>query len=374
MVRVGGGWDTLENYLNKHDPCQCNYKGHRAGTSQTAHKLQVNQSQQQRRASTPGGSSAHTLSSAGVGGGGGAVGPNTPTSPRRMSSAAPSRHRSVSPQNVQPGTSSGAASTSASAAAKHNPPRSKSPTLIISRHAPTGGGGGGTGGNKPRNAASSTNTSATPSFSVSRVSSGQAPGRGEGAVSKSWSQPLSRSTASHSNINKNNSTSDSAQVLSTEPIRCKSPSPGRLRSPSPLNAVKTLQQSPAPFNRTASGSSLVKGKGQEQRVSTPRRLPGSSMISDNEEEENERYADEDEDFDHEESEDNEDESSLANENKERERAINSIDACQGYADDVSDTGLSGHDASSGGARTLDSSVPADHRGGFTIHYATNALL
>lgn len=23
MVRVGGGWDTLENYLNKHDPCRC---------------------------------------------------------------------------------------------------------------------------------------------------------------------------------------------------------------------------------------------------------------------------------------------------------------------------------------------------------------
>uniref|UniRef100_H2XPE8 GAR domain-containing protein n=1 Tax=Ciona intestinalis TaxID=7719 RepID=H2XPE8_CIOIN len=23
MVRVGGGWDTLEHYLNKHDPCRC---------------------------------------------------------------------------------------------------------------------------------------------------------------------------------------------------------------------------------------------------------------------------------------------------------------------------------------------------------------
>uniref|UniRef100_A0A8C6XZP2 GAS2-like protein 2 n=1 Tax=Naja naja TaxID=35670 RepID=A0A8C6XZP2_NAJNA len=23
MVRVGGGWDTLEHYLDKHDPCQC---------------------------------------------------------------------------------------------------------------------------------------------------------------------------------------------------------------------------------------------------------------------------------------------------------------------------------------------------------------
>ncbi|XP_071790177.1 uncharacterized protein [Asterias amurensis] len=29
MVRVGGGWDTLEHYLDKHDPCRC--KVHRSG-------------------------------------------------------------------------------------------------------------------------------------------------------------------------------------------------------------------------------------------------------------------------------------------------------------------------------------------------------
>lgn len=23
MVRVGGGWDTLAHYLEKHDPCRC---------------------------------------------------------------------------------------------------------------------------------------------------------------------------------------------------------------------------------------------------------------------------------------------------------------------------------------------------------------
>lgn len=27
MVRVGGGWDTLEHYLDKHDPCRCNFPG-----------------------------------------------------------------------------------------------------------------------------------------------------------------------------------------------------------------------------------------------------------------------------------------------------------------------------------------------------------
>ncbi|XP_059510995.1 GAS2-like protein 1 [Stegostoma tigrinum] len=29
MVRVGGGWDTLEHYLNKHDPCRCASLTHR---------------------------------------------------------------------------------------------------------------------------------------------------------------------------------------------------------------------------------------------------------------------------------------------------------------------------------------------------------
>lgn len=32
MVRVGGGWDTLEHYLDKHDPCRCR-SGHRFSTS-----------------------------------------------------------------------------------------------------------------------------------------------------------------------------------------------------------------------------------------------------------------------------------------------------------------------------------------------------
>lgn len=31
MVRVGGGWDTLEHYLDKHDPCRC--QRHRGDTS-----------------------------------------------------------------------------------------------------------------------------------------------------------------------------------------------------------------------------------------------------------------------------------------------------------------------------------------------------
>ncbi|NWU64335.1 GA2L2 protein, partial [Pterocles burchelli] len=36
MVRVGGGWDTLEHYLDKHDPCRCTSLSHKqAGKSRT---------------------------------------------------------------------------------------------------------------------------------------------------------------------------------------------------------------------------------------------------------------------------------------------------------------------------------------------------
>jgi len=27
MVRIGGGWDTLDNYLNRHDPCRYHMLG-----------------------------------------------------------------------------------------------------------------------------------------------------------------------------------------------------------------------------------------------------------------------------------------------------------------------------------------------------------
>eukprot|EP00105_Crassostrea_gigas_P010918 XP_011426369.1 PREDICTED: uncharacterized threonine-rich GPI-anchored glycoprotein PJ4664.02-like isoform X2 [Crassostrea gigas] len=47
MIRVGGGWDTLEHYLDKHDPCRCGFSGHR--------NTPIPQSQRTptRRASTP---------------------------------------------------------------------------------------------------------------------------------------------------------------------------------------------------------------------------------------------------------------------------------------------------------------------------------
>ncbi|KAL5016321.1 hypothetical protein ScPMuIL_005910 [Solemya velum] len=65
MIRVGGGWDTLEHYLNKHDPCRCDAHGyHRPAGSQASSG--ANPSQRgtlPRRASTPNVSS--TLSSSG---------------------------------------------------------------------------------------------------------------------------------------------------------------------------------------------------------------------------------------------------------------------------------------------------------------------
>uniref|UniRef100_A0A8C2YDV9 Growth arrest specific 2 like 1 n=1 Tax=Coturnix japonica TaxID=93934 RepID=A0A8C2YDV9_COTJA len=35
MVRVGGGWDTLEHYLDKHDPCRCSSLSHRLPPART---------------------------------------------------------------------------------------------------------------------------------------------------------------------------------------------------------------------------------------------------------------------------------------------------------------------------------------------------
>ncbi|XP_054938781.1 GAS2-like protein 1 isoform X2 [Physeter macrocephalus] len=35
MVRVGGGWDTLEHYLDKHDPCRCSSTAHRPPQTRT---------------------------------------------------------------------------------------------------------------------------------------------------------------------------------------------------------------------------------------------------------------------------------------------------------------------------------------------------
>ncbi|XP_061162738.1 GAS2-like protein 2A [Saccostrea echinata] len=50
MIRVGGGWDTLEHYLDKHDPCRCGFSGHR---NTPVPQSQRPQGTPTRRASTP---------------------------------------------------------------------------------------------------------------------------------------------------------------------------------------------------------------------------------------------------------------------------------------------------------------------------------
>ncbi|KAH3890765.1 GAS2-like protein 2A [Dreissena polymorpha] len=45
MIRVGGGWDTLEHYLDRHDPCRCGYQG--------GGRPGVRSAVQTRRSSTP---------------------------------------------------------------------------------------------------------------------------------------------------------------------------------------------------------------------------------------------------------------------------------------------------------------------------------
>ncbi|XP_067862007.1 GAS2-like protein 1 [Heptranchias perlo] len=57
MVRVGGGWDTLEHYLNKHDPCRCASLSHRMPLKPggcTIPKTSLNVRSHASRASSPG--------------------------------------------------------------------------------------------------------------------------------------------------------------------------------------------------------------------------------------------------------------------------------------------------------------------------------
>ncbi|NWH77404.1 GA2L2 protein, partial [Piaya cayana] len=41
MVRVGGGWDTLEHYLDKHDPCRCTSLSHKQASRARTPQQQV---------------------------------------------------------------------------------------------------------------------------------------------------------------------------------------------------------------------------------------------------------------------------------------------------------------------------------------------
>ncbi|NWI59394.1 GA2L2 protein, partial [Calyptomena viridis] len=41
MVRVGGGWDTLEHYLDKHDPCRCTSLSHKQAWKTKSPQQQV---------------------------------------------------------------------------------------------------------------------------------------------------------------------------------------------------------------------------------------------------------------------------------------------------------------------------------------------
>ncbi|XP_018017415.2 GAS2-like protein pickled eggs [Hyalella azteca] len=93
MVRVGGGWDTLEHYLDKHDPCRCR-AGHRVvvGCSHIGFKTTPNSDRQL---------SSVTYDRCDEGGSPLPGRRRSSAPPRRDSSAAQSlRQRSQSPANV----------------------------------------------------------------------------------------------------------------------------------------------------------------------------------------------------------------------------------------------------------------------------------
>ncbi|XP_070204214.1 streptococcal hemagglutinin-like [Littorina saxatilis] len=100
MVRVGGGWDTLENYLDKHDPCRCQYKGHRSGgpRHQIIRRASTSNLVATRGAPTPNANANNTNNN----------NHQPQTSPRRMSTVAEPSHSSSSSSFVK-GSSPGPA-------------------------------------------------------------------------------------------------------------------------------------------------------------------------------------------------------------------------------------------------------------------------
>ncbi|XP_048839360.1 GAS2-like protein 1 [Brienomyrus brachyistius] len=54
MVRVGGGWDTLEHYLDKHDPCRCHAFAHRYHQSKAGGSQSKSSSAHSSRSTSPG--------------------------------------------------------------------------------------------------------------------------------------------------------------------------------------------------------------------------------------------------------------------------------------------------------------------------------
>ncbi|KAL3857325.1 hypothetical protein ACJMK2_012003 [Sinanodonta woodiana] len=210
MIRVGGGWDTLEHYLDRHDPCRCNFAGHRAPVGHGANQRSAPATP--RRSSTP--SASQSL-------------PNTPRTTRKLSLAntyGPSS--SQTPRPASPGM------------------RSLSP--------------GPSSRKLPQKPASSQPSSTTTSPAVNK----QPPKFPTTGNTNSGSTPANKHQRS-------TPVSSATQAGRQSPAlkRSPSPAPSRLRSPSPVPSnVKTTPRSGSQPARPTSPSRRCTSPGPLKKV------------------------------------------------------------------------------------------------------------
>ncbi|XP_052800823.1 proteoglycan 4-like isoform X2 [Mya arenaria] len=228
MIRVGGGWDTLEHYLDRHDPCRCGFQGHRGGAKTPGTP---------RRASTPATpKSASTSKSA----------PNTPKTPRKLSMTAP-----VSLNN----THSGSTARPASPRMRSASPGPKVLSLTTKNSVPQPG----------LSVTSPVISNKQPSF----TNSGGGTKVSQNGVSTSGGYSKgSFVKQSQANLTRQTSTSSIGSQPGTTP-RGSSPGPRRSESPAPVIAARLRSPSPGPTPKKKPGVVRPQSVPATQRCQSP---------------------------------------------------------------------------------------------------------
>ncbi|XP_053375234.1 serine/arginine repetitive matrix protein 2-like isoform X2 [Mercenaria mercenaria] len=234
MIRVGGGWDTLEHYLDRHDPCRCGFQGHRGG----------------RGASTPRRASTTTVSKSL---------PGTPKTSRKLSLTAQvsSTHSGSTPRPASPSmrsASPGPTSRKLSLTGKGTVPQPAqsvtSPNIVQKKPNFSNSGQNVSGKIQTVN---QTGTSSSGSFPV-------------GSFVKQSQISLSRQLSSGSTGSQPPATPRRSASPSPRP---QSPSQRRSESPAPVIANRLRSPSPAPMTQKGSNQVRPQSVPATQRCASP---------------------------------------------------------------------------------------------------------
>lgn len=227
MIRVGGGWDTLEHYLDRHDPCRCGFQGHRGGG---------------RGPLTPRRASTTTVSKSL---------PNTPKTKRKLSLTAlvGSTHSGSTPRPSSPGMRSASPG-----------PNARKLSLTVKATVP-----------QPGQSVTSPNiVLKKPNFSSSDLnSSGKNQSVNQNVTNSSGNFPVgSFVKQSQVSLSRQLSSSSTGSQPPATPRRSASPtlrpqSPAQRRSESPVPVIAARLRSPSP------GPTVQKGSNQTRPQSVP---------------------------------------------------------------------------------------------------------